>query len=237
MKKCLAIITARGGSKRIPRKNIKNFLGSPIIKYSIDAALNAGCFDEVIVSTDDEEIADLAISLGAKVPFMRSNENSNDFATTADVITEVLEIYHQLGQHFDYACCIYPTAPFVNAYKLNEAYKMLIEKGAETVVPVVSFGFPILRSFKMENGLIKMNWPEHINTRSQDLPPAYHDCGQFYFIKTDLFLQNKKLFSDNSIGYEMPESEVQDIDTEEDWKLAEIKYSFLLEKIKREKNV
>ena len=114
---------------------------------------------------------------------------------------------------------------------------MLIEKGAETVVPVVSFGFPILRSFKMENGLIKMNWPEHISTRSQDLPAAYHDCGQFYFIQTDLFLQNKKLFSDNSIGYEMPESEVQDIDTEEDWKLAEIKYSFLLDKIKRETNV
>lgn len=232
MKNCLAIITARGGSKRIPRKNIKNFLGSPIIKYSIDAALQAGCFTEVMVSTDDEEIAALAISLGAKVPFMRSNENSNDFATTADVITEVLEMYKKAGQHFDYACCIYPTAPFVTDFKLQQAYKMLIEKNAETVVPVVSFGFPILRSLKIEDGLIKMNWPEYISTRSQDLAPAYHDCGQFYFIKTDLFLKNKKLFSENSVGYEMPESEVQDIDTEEDWKVAEIKYSFLLERNK-----
>ena len=232
MKNCLAIITARGGSKRIPRKNIKNFLGSPIIKYSIDAALQAGCFTEVMVSTDDEEIAALAISLGAKVPFMRSNENSNDFATTAEVITEVLEMYKKSGQHFDYACCIYPTAPFVTDFKLQEAYKMLIEKNAETVVPVVSFGFPILRSLKIEDGLIKMNWPEYISIRSQDLAPAYHDCGQFYFIKTDLFLKNKKLFSENSVGYEMPESEVQDIDTEEDWKVAEIKYSFLLERNK-----
>jgi pseudaminic acid cytidylyltransferase len=233
MKNCLAIITARGGSKRIPRKNIKNFLGSPIIKYSIDAALQAGCFTEVMVSTDDEEIAALAISLGAKVPFMRSNENSNDFATTAEVITEVLEMYKKVGQHFDYACCIYPTAPFVTDFKLQQAYKMLIEKNAETVVPVVSFGFPILRSLKIEDGLIKMNWPEYISTRSQDLVPAYHDCGQFYFIKTDLFLKNKKLFSENSVGYEMPESEVQDIDTEEDWKVAEIKYTFLIEKIKK----
>ncbi len=233
MKKCLAIITARGGSKRIPRKNIKNFLGSPIIKYSIDAALSAGCFTEVMVSTDDEEIASLALSLGAKVPFIRSSENSNDFATTADVITEVLNMYKEKGQYFDYACCIYPTAPFVTGFKLNKAYKMLIEKNAETVVPIVSFGFPILRSFKVEDGLIKMNWPEYISTRSQDLPPAYHDCGQFYFIQTDLFLKNKKLFSDNSLGYEMPESEVQDIDTEEDWKVAEIKYTFLLEKIKK----
>ncbi|WP_264535079.1 pseudaminic acid cytidylyltransferase [Flavobacterium sp. N1736] len=237
MKNCLAIITARGGSKRIPRKNIKNFLGNPIIKYSIDAALQAGCFTEVMVSTDDEEIATLALSLGAKVPFMRSNENSNDFATTAEVITEVLEMYKKAGQHFDYACCIYPTAPFVTDFKLQHAYKMLIEKNAETVVPVVSFGFPILRSLKMENGLIKMNWPEYISTRSQDLAPAYHDCGQFYFIQTDLFLKNKKLFSDNSVGYEMPESEVQDIDTEEDWKVAEIKYSFLLEKNKGKANV
>ena len=181
---------------------------------------------------DGKEIAQLAISFGAIVPFIRSNKNSNDFATTADVITEVLNMYKEKGEHFDYACCIYPTAPFVTDFKLQEAYKMLIEKNAETVVPVVSFGFPILRSLKIEDGLIKMNWPEYISTRSQDLAPAYHDCGQFYFIKTDLFLKNKKLFSENSVGYEMPESEVQDIDTEEDWKVAEIKYSFLLERNK-----
>lgn len=230
MKKCIAIITARGGSKRIPRKNIKEFLGSPIIKYSIDAALNAGCFDEVMVSTDDDEIAKIAVGFGAKIPFTRSKENADDYATTANVITEVLNTYKQSGIEFEYACCIYPTAPFVTAQKLTSAYYKLIDSNAKSVVPVVSFGFPILRSFKIEEGLVKMNWPEHMQTRSQDLPPAYHDCGQFYFFNTAEFLKTKQLFTDFTIPYEMPESEVQDIDTEEDWKVAEIKYTFLLKK-------
>lgn len=234
MKKCIAIITARGGSKRIPRKNVKDFLGAPIIKYSIDAALNAGCFDEVMVSTDDEEIAEIASDLGAMVPFIRSKENSNDFATTANVITEVLNCYKLQGIEFEYACCIYPTAPFVTANKLKTAYQKLVDSGAKTLVPVVSFGFPILRSFKIENGLVKMNWPEYMQTRSQDLQPAYHDCGQFYFFNTETFLQTKQLFTDHSVPYEMPESEVQDIDTEEDWRIAEIKYTFLLEKLNSE---
>ncbi|PTS95979.1 pseudaminic acid cytidylyltransferase [Pedobacter sp. HMWF019] len=233
MKKSIAIITARGGSKRIPRKNIKDFLGSPIIKYSIDAALNAGCFDEVMVSTDDEEIASIAKALGASVPFMRTSNNSNDFATTADVISEVLDAYKALGEEFEYSCCIYPTAPFVTSEKLKTAFKKLKESEADSLVPVVSFGFPILRSFKIEEGRVKMNWPEHMNTRSQDLPPAYHDCGQFYFVRTSAFLERKKLFSDYTLPYEMPESEVQDIDTEEDWKVAEIKYTFLLERLKK----
>ncbi|ACU06132.1 pseudaminic acid cytidylyltransferase [Pedobacter heparinus] len=237
MKKCLAIITARGGSKRIPRKNIKNFLGSPIIKYSIDAALQAGCFDEVMVSTDDDEIAALALALGAKVPFTRSKENSNDYATTANVISEVLSNYKRDGESFEYACCIYPTAPFVTAEKLKIAYQKLKDSSAKTLVPVVSFGFPILRSFNIENGLVKMNWPEYMQSRSQDLPPAYHDCGQFYFINTEAFLDTKQLFTDHTIPYEMPESEVQDIDNEEDWKVAEIKYTFLLEKTRIKKDV
>ncbi|MES2427304.1 MAG: pseudaminic acid cytidylyltransferase [Bacteroidota bacterium] len=232
MSKCIAIITARGGSKRIPRKNIKDFLGSPIIKYSIDAALGAGCFDEVMVSTDDDEIASIALSLGAKVPFLRSKDNSNDNATTANVVTEVLSSYKSLGIEFEYVCCIYPTAPFVIAQKLNNAYNKLVESKAKTLVPVVSFGFPILRSFKIENGMVKMNWPEHMLSRSQDLPPAYHDCGQFYFLNTEAFLQSKQLFTDFTIPYEMPESEVQDIDNEEDWKIAEIKYTYLLNKLK-----
>ena len=227
MKKCIAIITARGGSKRIPRKNVKEFLGSPIIKYSIDAALQAGCFDEVMVSTDDEEIAEIATNLGAKIPFLRSKENANDFATTADVIIEVLNNYKKAGVEFEYACCIYPTAPFVTAKKLMVSYQKLIESGAKTLVPIVSFSFPILRSFKIEEGLVKMNWPEYMQTRSQDLQPAYHDCGQFYFFNTESFLQTKQLFTEFTIPYEMPESEVQDIDTEEDWKIAEIKYSLL----------
>lgn len=225
MNTCVAIITARGGSKRIPLKNIKNFLGRPIIKYSIDAALQSGCFDEVMVSTDDRRIADVALSLGAKIPFLRSAGSSDDFATTADVIVEVLNQYKTQGKEFRYCCCIYPTAVFVTAEKLKTAYNKLIESGADTAVPVVRFGFPILRSFKIEDGLVKMNWPEYMNTRSQDLPPAFHDCGQFYFLRTDSFLKNKKLFTDFTVSFKMPESEVQDIDNEEDWKLAELKYS------------
>jgi len=231
MTKCLAIITARGGSKRIPRKNIKSFLGKPIIQYSIEEANNARCFDEVMVSTDDREIAEMSVSMGAAVPFQRSAETSDDHSTTADVIIEVLESYKKIGKEFDYCCCIYPTAPFVTAFKLQEAYNKLIDSGAESVVPIVRFGFPILRSFKISDGLIKMNWPEYMTARSQDLPPSFHDCGQFYFLRVDSFLKNKKLFTDFTVPIEMPESEVQDIDNEEDWKVAEIKYTFLLQKM------
>jgi pseudaminic acid cytidylyltransferase len=232
MKSCVAIITARGGSKRIPRKNIKPFLGKPIILYSIEAAISSGCFSEVMVSTDDDEIAEIARKAGAKVPFKRSTKNANDHATTADVILEVLNQYMELGANFDTACCIYPTAPFVNADKLKEAYRLLSKEGVKSVVPIVRFSFPILRSFKMENGYVKMNWPEYLNTRSQDLPPAFHDAGQFYFFKIADFIKDKKVFTDCTLGMEMPESEVQDIDNEEDWKVAEIKYTFLLEKNK-----
>jgi N-acylneuraminate cytidylyltransferase len=230
--KCVAIITARGGSKRIPRKNIKFFLGQPIIKYSIDAALQAGCFSEVMVSTDDIEIAKFAKSCGAKVPFIRSVKNADDHSTTADVLLEVLDLYKDAGKIFEYACCIYPTAPFVTKEKLKNAFQQLTKNKCKSVVPIVQFGFPILRSFKMENGLLNMNWPEHLNTRSQDLPPAYHDAGQFYFFRTDSFISEKKIFTDSTIGIEMPELEVQDIDNEEDWKVAEFKYTFLLEKLK-----
>jgi N-acylneuraminate cytidylyltransferase len=229
--KNLAIITARGGSKRIPRKNIKDFLGKPIIKYSIDAAIESGCFDEVIVSTDDEEIANLAIKYGATVPFIRSAKNSDDHSTTAEVLIEVFDKLNAMGKNFDYACCIYPTAPFVTADKLIQSYSKLITSGAKSVVPIVKFGFPILRSFKLDNGMVKMNWPQHLNTRSQDLPTAYHDAGQYYFFRVEPFLKDKKIFTDETIGIEMPESEVQDIDNEEDWKIAEIKYTFLTKKL------
>ena len=230
MEKCLAIITARGGSKRIPRKNIKSFLGNPIIKYSIDAALNSQCFKEVMVSTDDQEIANIAIGLGAKVPFLRSYETSNDFSTTSDVIKETLIEYKKIGKEFDYVCCIYPTAPFVTAKKLISAFHIIKSTNADTVVPVVRYSFPILRSFKIELGYLKMNWPEYLNSRSQDLPIAYHDCGQFYFLKTSVFIESNKLFSKYTVPIEMPESEVQDIDNEEDWIVAEIKYTILLKK-------
>jgi len=226
-KNCLAIITARGGSKRIPRKNIKLFNGKPIIQYSIEASLKASCFSEVMVSTDDEEIADISINAGANVPFFRSQKNADDYSTTADVIIEVIETYMRNGKTFKYICCIYPTAPFISAEKLDTAYELLIEKQAFSVVPIVRFGFPILRSFKMEDGLVSMNWPEHMMTRSQDLAPAFHDAGQFYFLDVDYFLEHKKMYTDNTVGIEMAESEVQDIDTLEDWKLAEIKYKLM----------
>jgi pseudaminic acid cytidylyltransferase len=232
--KRLAIITARGGSKRIPRKNIKNFLGQPILKYSIDAALESGYFAEVMVSTDDIEIAEIAKKYGASVPFMRSEATSNDYATTADVLSEVINQYISRGQDFDNFCCIYPTAPFVNAEKLKKAIDLLESTGANSVLPVTKFSFPILRSLKIENGIAKFNWPEYLSTRSQDLPAAYHDCGQFYVLNTDKFLGSKKIFTDFTVPIEMPESEVQDIDNEEDWKIAEIKYTFLLEKMNKQ---
>jgi pseudaminic acid cytidylyltransferase len=228
MKKVVAIITARGGSKRIPRKNIKPFNGKPIIAYSIEAALSSGVFDTVMVSTDDKEIADVARNYGANIPFMRSPERSDDYATTADVIREVLDNFRLQGEAFEYACCIYPTAPFVTADKLSHAFKSLVDSGADSVIPVTKFSFPIWRSFKMENGKVSYNWPEFAPRRSQDLPPAYHDCGQFYFFKTDTFLSTGKLVTDNTFAIEVPETEVQDIDTEEDWKIAEMKFNSIV---------
>lgn len=225
--KTVAIITARGGSKRIPRKNIKDFLGYPIIKYSIDAALRANCFDEVMVSTDDKEIAEIAEKLGAKVPFLRSQATSNDHATTADVLEEVLLEYKKRGIVFEYLCCIYPTAPFVTPEKLVRAMSLLIERGADSVLPITRFSYPIQRALKIEEGLAKMIWPENYNARSQDLMPAYHDCGQFYCMKTRSLLTQKKLFAEYTIPIEIPESEVQDIDNEEDWLIAEMKYRIL----------
>lgn len=228
MRKNIAIITARGGSKRIPRKNIKEFLGRPIIAYSIAAALEAGCFDEVMVSTDDSEIAEIALRHGAKVPFLRSAGTANDFATTAEVLLEVLGEYRLLGEEFAYACCIYPTAPFVTAEKLRRGCELLAGSGADSVVPVVRFGYPIQRALKVEDGVLKMIWPEHLNSRSQDLVPAYHDCGQFYWLAVPGFLSSGLLFGPRTLPLEIPESEVQDIDSEEDWKVAEMKYRMLL---------
>lgn len=222
--KNLAIITARGGSKRIPRKNIKDFLGFPIIKYSIDAALQAGCFDEVMVSTDDMEIAEIARSYGAAIPFLRSQKNSDDYAGTSDVIEEVLLDYKKMGKEFDYCCCIYPTAPLISVRKLIEGYDLLKKSGADSVLPVVRFSYPIQRALKVEDGKLEMIWPENLNSRSQDLMPAYHDAGQFYWLRVDSFLKSKNLFSKNTFAIEISESEVHDIDSEEDWKIAEIKY-------------
>jgi pseudaminic acid cytidylyltransferase len=232
MSKKVAIITARGGSKRVPGKNIKPFLGFPIIKYSIEAALRSGCFDEVMVSTDDEGIAAVARSFGAKTPFLRSAVTSDDFSSTADVIEEVILEYKKAGTDFDYLCCIYPTAPFITSEKLKMAMDLLIREDADCVLPIVRYSYPIQRSLKIENGKALMLWPENYFARSQDLNPVYHDCGQFYFMKTTSLLAQMKLFAEKTIPLVTPETEVQDIDNEEDWKIAEIKYSFLSERIK-----
>lgn len=225
----LAIIPARGGSKRIPRKNIKPFLGKPIIAYSIEAALKSNLFDEVMVSTDDEEIAEIAIQYGAKVPFLRSTDNANDFAVLADVVEEVVLNYTQLGMVFTNVCCILPTAPFVTSESISMAYNKLIDDGLASVFPVLEFSFPIQRSLKIEKAKVEMVWPENLNTRSQDLEPRYHDSGQFYWLKTSSFLKENKLFTANSGAIIISALHAQDIDTETDWKLAEIKYKLINE--------
>jgi len=227
MIKNLCIIPARGGSKRILKKNIKDFLGKPIIAYSIEAALKSELFEEVMVSTDDAEIANIAKLYGAVVPFMRSDKNADDFATTVDVLIEVIENYRAEGRSFDNIACLYPSAPFTTSNKLQEAYKILLNKKMDTVFPVMTFSFPIQRSLKMSNGKLEYLYPEFENSRSQDLEKAYHDAGQFYFINTSMLLINKSILSKNTGAIHISELEAQDIDNETDWKIAEIKYELL----------
>ncbi len=229
----IAIITARGGSKRIPRKNIKNFCGRPIISYSIEAAKISGLFDEVMVSTDDKEIATVAQQYGANIPFMRSEKNADDYATTADVLQEVLLEYEKRGKLFDVMCCLYPTAPFVTAKRLQEAYTIFIEKHAEEVVPVVQFSYPPQRGFILKNGILSYAHPQYIRARSQDLAPLYHDAGQFYFYDIKAFIKGVENNSEmgaytlQTFPLLLNEIEVQDIDNLSDWTLAELKYRIL----------
>jgi pseudaminic acid cytidylyltransferase len=225
--KKVAVITARGGSKRIPRKNIKLFLGKPIIQYSIDAALQSKLFDEVMVSTDDLEIKECAEQAGALVPFVRGKENSDDFATTGDVLKEVFSQYSIINRRFDFACCIYPTAPFVTPESLVEGFKVLTEGNFDSVVPVVKFGFPIQRAFKIESQRLQFMWPENSNVRSQDLIPTYHDAGQFYWLRVNSFLKSNKIIAENCGAIEISEMESQDIDNLIDWEMAELKYKLL----------
>ena len=226
--KCLAIIPARGGSKRIPHKNIKPFLGRPIIAYSIEAALGTGLFEEVMVSTDDVEIAEIARQEGASVPFLRSMENANDYATLADVLVEVINAYKGRGYVFDLICCLLPTAPLISSEDVRSAYDQLVMSTFDSICPVVAFSYPILRSLSIdEKGNLNMNWPEYRFSRSQDLRPAYHDSGTFYWIKTSSLLKDKKLLSENGTAIVLDEFRVQDIDTDTDWALAEMKYKLL----------
>ena len=226
--KSLAIITARGGSKRIPRKNIKEFCGKAIIVYSIEAALNSGAFDEVMVSTDDKEIAQIAVNAGAVVPFMRSDSTANDHAGTDEVIAEVLSCYKERGTIFDRFCCIYPTAPFITAARLKEAMDALDEH--ESVCPVCQFSYPPQRGFIIKDGVLQRAHPEYAFTRSQDLDKLYHDAGQFYACRTDAFLRENCTDTDDMIPLILSDDEVQDIDTFEDWRIAERKYLMLRDK-------
>jgi N-acylneuraminate cytidylyltransferase len=225
----LAIIPARGGSKRIPKKNIKYFLGKPIISYSIEAAIKSNLFDEVMVSTDDEEIAKIAIAHGAKTPFLRSSKNADDFAVLADVVEEVIQNYSEKNVFFNNICCILPTAPFVTSNTIIEAYKKLLENNFDSVFPILEYSFPIQRSLNFDGNKASMVWGEYLNSRSQDLEPRYHDSGQFYWIKTAAFFNEKKLFTNNSGAIVISELEAQDIDTETDWKLAEIIFKLMLD--------
>lgn len=224
----VAIITARGGSKRIPKKNIKDFCGKPIIAYSIEAALKSELFDEVMVSTDSEEIAAVAQQYGAKVPFMRSEKKSDDYATTDDVLKEVVQKYAQQGHLFDIMCCIYPTAPFVTASKLVDAYEKFIESKSDMLQPVVSFSFPPQRAFIISEEKINYRFPECARMRSQDLEKWYHDAGQFYFYKVNKFMESIYDGQEMDIlPFVLSELEVQDIDTITDWEIAELKYRLM----------
>ena len=222
----IGIITARGGSKRIPRKNIKEFMGKPMLSYAIDAAVNSGLFEEIMVSTDDAEIADIAREYGAKVPFMRSENTSNDFATTSDVIQEVISEYKKIGREFDEICCIYPCVPFLTGEILKSAYEKF--QKSQSLMPVVKYSFPIQRAVHINKyGYLEYREPEYAFTRSQDLETMYHDVGMFYFAKTDAFIKHKTFITPQTAIFEMDEAFVQDIDTLDDWEMAELKYKVM----------
>ena len=224
----IAIITARGGSKRIPRKNIKEFMGKPMITYAIGAALKSNVFDEVMVSTDDFEIAEIAKKNGAKVPFMRSEKTANDMAMTYDVLEEVIDEYQKIGRNFDNLACIYPCVPFLKSETLPNAYQIFINSNCDTLVPVVKFSFPIQRAFRIdENNFLQYREPENMLKRSQDLEPMFHDVGMFYFCKIEEMKRNKKLIGNKAAYIEMDEMQIQDIDNVSDWKMAEMKYRIM----------
>jgi len=224
----LAIIPARSGSKRIANKNIRPFLGKPIIHYTIKAALDSGLFDIVMVSTDSKEIAQIAKEAGADVPFMRSEKNSNDFATTFDVIEEVMEAYSNLDQKFEHACCLYAAAPFISAKNLKAGYELLVSNNLDSVFPAIPYNPPIQRAFKKNgDGLMELISPEYKNSRSQDLSASYHDAGQFYWFVFDRISEQKSLWTNNTGLIEIEEHEGHDIDSELDWAIAETKYRLL----------
>ena len=225
--KRIAIIPARGGSKRIPRKNIKYFCGKPIIAYSIEAALKSNLFDKVLVSTDDKEISEISIKLGAQVPFLRSKESSDDFSSTFDVLQEVLGELKTFNETYDYLCCIYPCAPLISIKNIYLSYDILIKNKFDSVFPILPFSVPIQRALTYKENKVDFSNIDYSLSRSQDLEKNYYDAGQFYWLNTQICLDKKKIVTDNSGGIIISELEGQDIDNEIDWKLAELKYELL----------
>ena len=224
----IAVIPARGGSKRIPKKNIKVFHGKPIIGYSIEAALNSGCFDKVIVSTDDIEVATIAKRFGAEVPFMRPANIADDHTGTMDVVRHAIEWFSGEDLNVEYVCCIYATAPFISAESIKRGYDALTKGSFKFSFSATNYCFPIQRSFKRNSdGSVQMFTPEYSDCRSQDLDEAYHDAGQFYWGRSHAFLNNSSIFSEQSFAVLIPRIRVQDIDTLEDWEIAEKLYLLL----------
>jgi N-acylneuraminate cytidylyltransferase len=218
----VAIIPARGGSKRIPRKNIKEFCGKPMIAWSIEAAKASGCFDQIIVSTDDDEIAGVARECGATVPFMRPAALADDFTGTLPVMRHAVEWLNQNDGPVEYACCVYATAPFVSPQDLEEGLRLLKDTGSSYAFSVTSYAFPIQRAIRItENGRVAMFNPEHFQTRSQDLEEAWHDAGQFYWGTAEAWCEERPIFGEGSAPVKLPRHRVQDIDTAEDWVRAE----------------
>lgn len=218
----LAVIPARGGSKRIPRKNIKPFCGKPMIAWSIEAALQSGCFDQVVVSTDDAEIAEVARQYGAQVPFMRPQTLSDDHTGTTAVVAHAIDWFAAQGQTPELVCCLYATAPFVGAEDLRRGLTVLSETGSDYAFAVTSYAFPIQRAIRITKAnRVEMFNPEHFNTRSQDLEEAYHDAGQFYWGRASAWLEKKMIFGPSSAPVMLPRHRVQDVDTPEDWLRAE----------------
>jgi pseudaminic acid cytidylyltransferase len=229
----IAVIPARGGSKRITKKNIKFFLGKPIIAYSIENAINSNLFDKVIVSTDDDRIAKVAIEYGAEVPFIRPAELSDDFSGTHEVIGHAVEWLENDGKAIDYVCCLYATAPLIQISDVIKGFNLIKTGKWKSVIAATKFSYPIFRSFeKLPNGGLRMFYPEYYSSRSQDLPEAYHDAGQFYWASAQVWKDKPNGFSENSTIVELPNYLVQDIDTMDDWYRAENLFKLLIEKQK-----
>jgi N-acylneuraminate cytidylyltransferase len=224
----LAVIPARGGSKRIPRKNLKDFCGRPIMAWSIAAARESGCFDRIIVSTDDAEIASVARAHGAETPFVRPEELSNDHAATVPVIRHAVQWQAENGAAPEYACCIYATAPFVRAQDLRRGLETLREQDSRYAFSVTGYGYPVQRALRLTpEGRLAMLQPEHLNTRSQDLLEVFHDAGQFYWGQADAWLHGEGILGEGAAPVTLPRYRVQDIDTEEDWRRAELMFHAL----------